>query len=147
MIIFRSWISKNGFFNRNLFEWIKPLTETPVVIWLSLTNNLHRENHCMHGKLLSSRLCVKLAWDWLLYFFSPKKYAQLNGDKSCNWYFHISLMWFYSKVCYVCTWKAKTFGPWYAAMIFWNSNLSFEAVFSVLWNFFMAAPNVLLFRT
>ena len=41
--------------------------------------------------------------------------------------------------------KQKTFGPWYAATIFWNAKLSFEAVFSALCRFLMAlpAPNVL----
>ena len=41
--------------------------------------------------------------------------------------------------------KQKSFGPWYAATIFWNARLSFKAVFSALWRFLSAAPNVLFF--
>ena len=42
--------------------------------------------------------------------------------------------------------KQKQIGPWYTGTVFWNARLSFEAVFSALWTFSTAAPNVLFFQ-
>ena len=42
-------------------------------------------------------------------FFSPEKYVKFNGDKSCNWYFHISSDTFLFKSLLCLYLKSKNF--------------------------------------